>query len=130
MICGWLSRGGRLRLLYESAATALVGDEIRRQHLNRNLAAEPGIAGAVDLAHAPGTEQTENVIGAEPRTRLQGHVRSANYTRRCMPRSAELARSRVPADESRQTYGVRFPADRPPRSAWSDFTAGLGFGRT
>ena len=68
-----IERGGRLRLLYESAATALVGDAIRRQHFNGNLAPEPGIAGAVDLAHAPGANKAEDLVGAEPSTRLQSH---------------------------------------------------------
>ena len=68
-----IERGGRLRFLHESAATALVGDAISGQHLDGNLAAEPGIAGAVDLAHAPGANKAEDVVGAEPSTRLQGH---------------------------------------------------------
>jgi hypothetical protein len=68
-----VERGSRLRLLYESPATALVGDAMRGQHLDGHLAPEPRIAGAIDLAHAPGANQAEDLVGAEPRTWLQGH---------------------------------------------------------
>ena len=65
-----IERRGRLRLLHEAAATALVGDAIGGQHLDGDVAAEPWIAGAIDLAHAPGANKAEDLVGAEPSTRL------------------------------------------------------------
>ena len=74
-----IERGGRLRLLDESAATALVGDAIRGQHLNGNLAPEPWIAGAIDLAHAPGSHKAEDLVGAEPYPAARPLVNRTDY---------------------------------------------------
>ena len=53
-----IERGGGLRFLDEPAAAVLVGDAIGGQHLDRHLAAQPRIARAIDLAHAPGANQS------------------------------------------------------------------------
>ena len=65
--------GCRPRLLDESAATVLVGDAIGGQHLDRDVAPEPWVARAVDLAHAPGADKAKNLVGAEPTTGMQYH---------------------------------------------------------
>ena len=61
-----IERGCRLRLLDEAPAAALVGQAIGRQHLDGHFAAEPRVAGAIDFAHAPGTDWTEHLIRTEP----------------------------------------------------------------
>ncbi len=49
-----------------------VGNE-RRQHLQRDIAAELGVAGAVDLAHAPGPQVAEDFVWTQPSTNRQCH---------------------------------------------------------
>ena len=48
-----IERRGGLRLLHEPAAAILVGQAVGGQHLDRHLAAQPSIARAIHLAHAP-----------------------------------------------------------------------------
>ena len=53
------------RLLQEAgAAIRIVGDR-RRQHFDRDGAAETRIAGAEDFAHAPGADALEDLVMAE-----------------------------------------------------------------
>ena len=47
--------------------------EMRRQYLDRHRAIQACVARAVDLAHAPGADRAENLVGPEPRPGLQGH---------------------------------------------------------
>ena len=90
-----IERRCRLRFLDEAAAAALIRDAIGGQHLDRDVAPQPWVPRAIDLAHAPGTDQTENVVAAEPCTGLQGHERGQIIRARWQgPRSAELAGSR------------------------------------
>ena len=50
-------RGDGARLLLEAAKLIGIGGTCLRDHLDRDVAAEPRIAGAVDLTHAAGTER-------------------------------------------------------------------------
>ena len=68
-----IERGCRLRFLDEAAAAALIGDPIGGQHFDGDLAPQPWVARAIDLAHAPGADKAEDLVAAEPSTRLQGH---------------------------------------------------------
>ncbi len=45
-----------LRLALEAGAPVGVGGELAGQHLDRDQAVEPGVAGGEDLAHTPGAE--------------------------------------------------------------------------
>ena len=56
-----------LRLLLEPAQAIGVGGERRRQDLDRHVAPEARVPGAVDLAHPPGPDGRENLVRAEPR---------------------------------------------------------------
>ena len=47
--------------------------EVLGQHLDRDLAVESGIAGAVDLAHTPGPEEPHDLVGSEPTAGLLCH---------------------------------------------------------
>jgi hypothetical protein len=47
-----IERGQRSRLALESREARRVGGERRRQHFDRDVATEPGVACAIDLAHA------------------------------------------------------------------------------
>jgi len=67
---GVVQRRDRPRLLLEASQSLRVGDELRRQHLDRHLAPEPRVAGAVHLAHPARTDRGEDLVGAEARARL------------------------------------------------------------
>ena len=69
---GVIQDAGGPRLLLEAAQASGVLRERRRQHLDRDLAAEPRILRAVDLAHAPGADRVEDLVGPELRP---GHER-------------------------------------------------------
>ena len=69
---GVAQRADRARLLLEAAQAVGVRGE-RRQDLEGDLATEPRVARAVDLAHAARAEGAEDFVGAEPGARGQGH---------------------------------------------------------
>ena len=56
---------GGARLLLEAAQPIRVGREGRGQHLDRDLAPEPRVPRAVDLAHPARAEGREHLVGAE-----------------------------------------------------------------
>src|SRR2546422_11257866 len=62
---GMVERGQSSRFLLEPTQTVGIGGVRGGQHLDRDLAAEPGIAGAIDLPHAAGTEGCQNLVRAE-----------------------------------------------------------------
>jgi hypothetical protein len=45
-----------------------IGREARRQHLDRHIASELRIAGAVDFAHPAAAERRENLVRTETST--------------------------------------------------------------
>ena len=79
--------GEKLRFALESRETLLVLGERCRQDLDRHLALELGVGGAIDLAHAALAELGGDLVGAEAladhrwRRGRQRH-RTADYTGR------------------------------------------------
>ena len=69
-----VQRGQRLRLRgwNRASRSASLANEIG-QDLDRDLAIELGVAGAIDLAHPAGAERGENLVGAEARAGREGH---------------------------------------------------------
>ena len=63
-----------LRLALESGKPLRIRREGLRQHLNRDVAIELGIARPIDLAHSPGADEREDLVRAEASTRLKRHV--------------------------------------------------------
>ena len=61
-----IQRGEHPRLALEARAPLRVGRERGRQDLDRDLAPERVVVGAVHLAHAADAEQRADRIGAEP----------------------------------------------------------------
>ncbi len=60
-----IERRQQLRLALETRhALGIIGQR-RGQQLQRDVAAQRGIAGAIDLAHAAGTEQRDDFVRAE-----------------------------------------------------------------
>ena len=64
-----VERGDRAGLLLEAAQARPGRRQARRQDLDRDLAAEARVAGAIDLAHAARAERGEDLVGAEPVSR-------------------------------------------------------------
>ena len=62
---GWLRAPAAPGLLFEAAETLGVTGDVLGQDLDRHLAAEAGVASAVDLTHAPGPEQAEDLVGTK-----------------------------------------------------------------
>src|SRR5258708_37981506 len=54
--------GNRLRLAFATRRVTLVCPEVRRYHLERDVAQQPGIQGTVDASHAPRAKQLLNPI--------------------------------------------------------------------
>ena len=61
-----VERGGGARFQLEAVEALRIGREARRQHLDGDVAAEARIAGPIDLAHAAGAEQRDDLVGPEP----------------------------------------------------------------
>jgi hypothetical protein len=66
--------GGSAGLLLEAEDAGAIPRQVRRQELERNLAPEAQLGGEPHFAHASGTEQGEDLVWTELRTRPQGHV--------------------------------------------------------
>jgi hypothetical protein len=63
-----VQRGEGLRLAFESGEALRILCERLRQHLDRHLAPEGGVSGAIDLAHSTGAEGGEDFVGTEADT--------------------------------------------------------------
>ena len=66
-----VQRRGRVSFLLESAEAIGIG---RGQHLDRDVAPKPRIAGAIDLAHAARADLGGNLIRPEAGARCEGHA--------------------------------------------------------
>ena len=62
---GMRNRRDRPDLALEAGGRILVGGHVRQQHLDGDLAIEPGIAGAVHDAHAARANHLEDFVGSE-----------------------------------------------------------------
>lgn len=72
---GVVQRGENLGLARESGDALGVGRERLRQHLERDVAVERGVAGAIHLAHAALPEGGEDLERPETRSGVEGHAR-------------------------------------------------------
>jgi hypothetical protein len=59
-----------------SAASSFASrsSHLGRQHLDRDLAPEPGVGRPVHLAHAPDAERADDLVRAESRPLPQAHI--------------------------------------------------------
>jgi hypothetical protein len=62
---GVVERGERLGFALEAPQPLLVVRELVGQDLDRHLALEPRVLGAVDLAHSAGAEGAEDLVEGE-----------------------------------------------------------------
>ncbi len=70
---GMAQRGDRLRLAPEAGEQRGVGGEVGRQHLDRHLAVEARVPGAVDLAHSAGADRRGDLVRTEPGAGIKCH---------------------------------------------------------
>jgi hypothetical protein len=63
-----------LRFLNETPASSLVAQPFGLQDLNRDFSAQPEIARPIDLAHAPGADEREDLVRAQAGAGSQRHV--------------------------------------------------------
>ena len=56
----------QLRLALEAGEPLGILREVGGQHLDGDVAAEPGVARSIHLAHAAGAERRDDLVGAEP----------------------------------------------------------------
>ena len=60
-----VQRGERLRFALEARQPLGIGGEAVRQDLDRDVAIELRVARAIDLAHAAGANDRDDLVGAE-----------------------------------------------------------------
>ena len=68
-----IERRERLRFARKAQESVCVLREKLRQHLDRDVAIELGVPGAIDLAHPPGAQGGDDLVGAQAAARLQTH---------------------------------------------------------
>jgi hypothetical protein len=63
---GWMGkRGDRLGFAFEPRKGGRVTRQSRRKNLDGNVALEPSVAGAIDLAHPPNAQRGQDLVRAE-----------------------------------------------------------------
>jgi hypothetical protein len=70
---GMVETGNGSRPALETRSTLGVLREFGRQHLDRDVATEPRVLRAVDLAHAPGADRGHDFVGAKANAGSEGH---------------------------------------------------------
>ena len=78
---GWLRDETALASRSKRARNCSLSARLRRQDLERDVAIEPRVLRAVDLAHAPGADGGENFVGPEARGGCQGQKDSLAVSR-------------------------------------------------
>ena len=68
-----IERRSELRLALEAREPLGIVRERVGQDLDRDVAAEPRVARAIDLAHAAGAESDKDLVDAEAKTASQRH---------------------------------------------------------
>ena len=92
-----IERREHLRLALEPRQTIRIQYERGRQHLERDVAIQFRIAGAIHLAHAPGPDGGDDLIRAEAGAGAEGHVGCGESRQRidilrfCMCRTSWLS---------------------------------------
>ena len=91
-------RGDRLGLALEAGERGGIGGQPLGQDLDRDIAIEARVAGAVDLTHPPGADRSDDLVGAEAGAGCEWHGGSqysdrphARASRPCWWMAAPLA---------------------------------------
>jgi hypothetical protein len=76
-------RRGGLRLPFEPAQTLGIRRELRRPHLDRDVAAQPRVPGAMDLAYAARADEADDLLGTEAIARARPVIASIAIMHYC-----------------------------------------------
>ena len=74
-----VERGEQVRLAPEAREALFVPRELGRQHLDRDLAVELGVARAEHFAHPPGAEGGGDLVGPETLAGGEAHARRDSF---------------------------------------------------
>ena len=75
---GMAERGNRAGFEFEAMEAIGITGQLAREHFQGDVAAETGIAGAVDFAHAAGSDEPKNLIGTESIAGSESHASSVD----------------------------------------------------
>ena len=109
-----IERGGRARFLLEPAQPIGVTGERRRQDLDGDVAAEPRVARAIDLAHAARTDGVDDFVGAKARSWRQHHQCAPAWARSVCFKKWHGAPPPCHGGSSRCARSPQPPAPMPP----------------
>ena len=70
---GMVEGPGGARFVLEAPQTLRRHFQVGRDDLDRNVAAEPRVTGAIDLAHAARPQRHHDLVGAKTQTRRERH---------------------------------------------------------
>src|SRR5947208_2878948 len=76
-----VQRGQDSGLALEPREAIRIASDALREHLDRHVAAESGVASTIDLAHPTGAEQGDDLVLAEARSRGNRHRTHAGRLR-------------------------------------------------
>src|SRR6202040_962123 len=77
----------------KALAMSFVRGHAGAEHLNRHRAVQARVAGMVHLAHAAGSQETDDLIQTQPRSREEGHSRSLEIPRHSINSRCGVGRS-------------------------------------
>jgi hypothetical protein len=67
-----IQRCEHARLALKARPELRVRGEIRREHFDRDAAVQPRVAGALNLPHSAGAQETDNLVGTDIHSRRPG----------------------------------------------------------
>ena len=63
-MCGWF-RAAVARLLLEPKQSVAIAAKLDRQDLDRDVTSQADVPAAIDLSHAAGAEDADNLVGTD-----------------------------------------------------------------
>src|SRR5205085_11256342 len=105
-----IERGEDARFPLEADEELGVPGERAPHHLQRDLASEPAVVRAEDLAHPPGAEGSEDVVRADPHAGREAHLESLTKAHEFCTTDADVAGNPAPSwSIFVPIAGARFP---------------------
>jgi hypothetical protein len=74
-----IERRERFRFTLEAEQALPIGGEGLEDHLDGDVAAEPGVVGAKDLTHSAGAQRRQDSVRTEIRSGSEGHSRMRRF---------------------------------------------------
>ena len=111
---GMRQRCDRARFLLEAPPPIVIGGRRRRHDLDRDVAPEPRVARAIDLAHPAGADRRHDLVGAEAASRIEHPLSLSGGLRPADPLHALSLCSLAPFLLSLRQLGANATIERPP----------------